>query len=289
MFQFYPSISLYSTHLNSPIIHKDEDGKNPALVIGGISSGPVIVAAAVVVGVYLIVQNREAIGAFFTRLFRKAPHLPTRVTIGPVDYVGPIPDAPKPSPPNEEPIIIQPTPLPSDHPDKPANPNPQSEDEFIVNPEPTPPKAVPEPLPKAPEPTPEKMPLRHRNWRIPENPPFTKAEDKKECYQYVLKTRSNGFYPVLEEGDGYTVETAHLKPKSEWKYLQAGESWKFGTSTHKKGVHGRYTQANLDGLNLDGINQFKGTKLHALLLEKAKIITYWARKGFKPYGNKNTR
>lgn len=102
----------------------------------------------------------------------------------------------------------------------------------------------------------------------------------KKVYQYALRAKADGWYPVMTRGS---------KNPTAQVWLSRGELWKFGTtlSTDK-----RYSQNYLNGIGTGGVEirkEFVGTRAEALTLDQMKIDNFRSQTGQLPPGNKVRR
>lgn len=102
----------------------------------------------------------------------------------------------------------------------------------------------------------------------------------KKVYQYALRARADGWYPVMTRGS--KAPTAQV-------WLSEGDVWKFGTTQNPRT---RYSQNYLDGIWTGGVDyysEFGGTKAESLMLEQMKIDNFRHQTGQLPPGNKIRR
>ncbi len=102
----------------------------------------------------------------------------------------------------------------------------------------------------------------------------------KKVYQYALRAKADGWYPIMTRGS--------RNPTSQ-VWLSRGEVWKFGTTND---LNARYSQVYLNGIGTGGVRirkEFEGTKVEALTLERMKIDNFRWQTGQLPPGNKIRR
>ncbi|QNH16232.1 RHS Repeat protein [Xanthomonas sp. SS] len=102
----------------------------------------------------------------------------------------------------------------------------------------------------------------------------------KKVYQYALRAKADGWYPVMTRGS---------KSPTSQVWLSEGEVWKFGTTQNP---NKRYPKQYLQGIGTGGVDmvkEFDGTRSQALMLEQMKIDNFHFQNGQLPPGNKVRR
>ncbi len=112
-------------------------------------------------------------------------------------------------------------------------------------------------------------------WTIPISIP--KLKDAGIEFLYELKATVKGQYPIYKWG---------LKDPVGYKELNAGDTWKYGTSIDPE--H-RYTMSNLSntGPSVVMVLMDAGGPTRILLAQKILIMSYTILHGQRPAGNKN--
>lgn len=95
-------------------------------------------------------------------------------------------------------------------------------------------------------------------------------------FQYALIANKPGMYPVYSLGS---------KLPTGFKYLNAGDVWKYGETTMG---NGRYLESNLNSIGggVTLVPQFYGNQMQIKIAEKSKIYGYFLSNGELPPGNK---